>query len=111
MGECKIVQDLLDVYIEHLTSQTTNEYIEAHLRLCNKCKRKLDRMRNCIKTREDDCKIIYDLLPNYIEKLTSNNTNRYIKHHLKTCNKCNQVWLDMTSEITIEDFERATFLK
>ena len=30
-----------------------------------------------------DCKIILDLLPNYVEKVTSKETNSYIEEHLK----------------------------
>lgn len=101
MRDCKIVKDLLDVYIEHLTSDTTNEYIEAHLRLCNKCRVKLDRMKNCMEIKEDDCEIIYDLLPSYIEKLTSKTTNKYIKKHLTMCDKCREVYLEMRSNIKI----------
>lgn len=111
MRECKIVQDVLDVYINDLTNDITNEYVEKHLRICNKCKRKYERMKENEYEKQNKCRIIYDLLPNYIEKLTSKTTNKYIKKHLMACNECNQVWLDMTAEITIEDFEKATFLK
>ena len=36
--ECKIVQDLLPKNIEKLKSQTTNEFVEEHLKQCNECK-------------------------------------------------------------------------
>ena len=32
---------------------------------------------------KNECKIIQDLLPNYIENLTSEETNSYIKEHLE----------------------------
>ena len=32
-----------------------------------------------------DCKIVQDLLPNYIEKLTNEETNKYIEEHLNEC--------------------------
>lgn len=35
-----------------------------------------------------ECNIIQDLLPNYIEKLTSENTNEYITKHLTGCEQC-----------------------
>lgn len=35
-----------------------------------------------------DCKIIQDLLPNYIEKLTSKETNEFIDNHLIECKEC-----------------------
>ena len=35
-----------------------------------------------------NCKIVQDLLPNYIEKLTSDETNIFIEKHLKECEDC-----------------------
>ena len=32
-----------------------------------------------------DCKIVQDLLPNYIENLTNEETNHFIEEHLKEC--------------------------
>ena len=31
----------------------------------------------------NECKIVQDLLPNYIENLTNEETNKYIEEHLK----------------------------
>lgn len=36
-NECSIVQDLLPLYAEKLTSEDTNEFIEEHLASCGKC--------------------------------------------------------------------------
>lgn len=41
------------------------------------------------------CIIIQDLLPNYIEKLTSDETKQYIKEHLKRCKKCQKILKNM----------------
>ncbi|WP_338552751.1 zf-HC2 domain-containing protein [Paenibacillus sp. KS-LC4] len=41
---CHIVQDLLPNYIEGLTSEGTNEAIQAHLASCNACRQVLDSM-------------------------------------------------------------------
>lgn len=35
---CEVVKDLLPSYIDELTSGTTNELIEAHLKTCNDCR-------------------------------------------------------------------------
>lgn len=35
-----------------------------------------------------ECNIIKDLLPNYIEELTSNDTNNFIKEHIQECDSC-----------------------
>lgn len=46
-----------------------------------------------------ECKIVQDLLPNYIDKLTSEESNEYINEHIKTCNECKKVLDDMKEEI------------
>lgn len=50
-----------------------------------------------------DCKIVQDLLPNYIDKLTSEDTNRYIEQHLKKCNECKKLLEDMKRDIKLKD--------
>lgn len=39
---------------------------------------------------ENECKIINDLLPNYVENLTSKETDKFIENHIKTCTKCKE---------------------
>ena len=39
--ECAIVKDLLDVYIEHLTYEETNDFIEEHIKKCTECREAL----------------------------------------------------------------------
>ena len=46
-----------------------------------------------------NCKIIQDLLPNYIDKLTSEETNEYSELHLKECLECNQIFNNMSKKI------------
>ncbi len=50
-----------------------------------------------------ECKIIQDLLPNYIEKLTTKETNSYIEEHLKICNNCKNTYEKMKNEIQLEN--------
>ena len=38
-----------------------------------------------------NCKIVQDLLPLYVEKISSNESNQFIENHLKDCNSCNEV--------------------
>lgn len=40
---------------------------------------------------KDKCKIVQDLLPNYIDKLTSEETNSFVKKHLEECNECHEI--------------------
>ena len=50
-----------------------------------------------------DCKIIKDLLPNYIEKLTSKETNKYIEEHLKECADCKKTFENMQKDLNINN--------
>lgn len=43
------------------------------------------------------CEIIQDLLPSYIEKLTSLHSNEEIEKHLQTCESCLQSYKEMTA--------------
>lgn len=45
------------------------------------------------------CSIVQDLLPNYIEKLTGDDTNHTIEEHLITCESCTKEYNQMTAEI------------
>lgn len=45
-NECEIVKDLLPLYAEGLTSASSNELIEEHIRTCNECRKLLDSMKN-----------------------------------------------------------------
>ncbi len=47
--DCKIVQDLLPSYIESLTNEETNKYIEEHLKECDGCKKILENMQKELK--------------------------------------------------------------
>ena len=49
-----------------------------------------------------DCNIVKDLLPNYIDKLTSNETNIFIEEHLKNCELCKKSFEDMSKEIEVD---------
>jgi hypothetical protein len=53
-----------------------------------------------------DCKIVQDLLPNYIEGLTNEETNLFIKEHLKECDECQKVLENMQKEIKVNIPER-----
>ncbi len=44
------------------------------------------------------CKIVQDLLPNYIEGLTSDETNKFIEEHLKECVECKEIYTRMKEE-------------
>lgn len=50
---------------------------------------------------KNDCEIVKDLLPNYIEKLTNPVTNSYIENHIKNCDKCANSLKNMNGELIL----------
>ena len=46
------------------------------------------------------CGIVEDLLPNYIEKLTGDDTNNAIEAHLAICEDCQKAYQQMAAEIS-----------
>ena len=55
-----------------------------------------------------DCKIIQDLLPNYIENLTNEETNKYIEEHLAECPECTQILKNMQKDLDINNDNKIT---
>ena len=70
MLDCKIVQDLLPNYIEHLTSEDTNQYIDRHLEECKSCKDTLEDMKTELKNIDQKTnQTQVDFLKKYHQKL------------------------------------------
>lgn len=60
------------------------------------------------------CDVIKDLLPSYIDKLTSETTNREIEAHMLECEQCQKVLEQMKApdmETSEEDIKELDFLK
>ncbi len=63
------------------------------------------------------CELVKDLLPSYIDELTSDVTNEYIKDHLSNCENCQNVLDSMTNQpienptIRVEEKTEIDFLK
>lgn len=52
------------------------------------------------------CEVIQDLLPSYIDELTSSVTNEEIRNHLNDCENCSEILRSMQApEITVESEE------
>lgn len=49
------------------------------------------------------CEIIKDLLPSYIDGLTSSESNLEIEEHLKNCHQCREIFEQMQTEIKVEN--------
>ena len=53
--------------------------------------------------KEINCSIVQDLLPNYIENLTSEETNQTVEEHLKSCIECKYTYEQMVVDIEKTD--------
>ena len=53
-----------------------------------------------------ECNVVQDLLPNYIEGLTTKETNEFVEEHLKDCKECQNVLKNMKDELTINKQKR-----
>lgn len=63
---------------------------------------------------KNNCKIIQDLLPNYIENLTSKETNEYVESHIEQCKECQKALEIMKKGIENEQkksFKQIDYLK
>jgi len=56
---------------------------------------------------KENCNIVQDLLPNYIERLTREETNNFIKDHLKECNECKIILEDMEEDLKFDNSKKA----
>lgn len=59
-----------------------------------------------MKPNNKDCKIVQDLLPNYIEELTDEVTNEYIEEHIVKCPECANVLKAMNGDIKLEAIQQ-----
>lgn len=58
-----------------------------------------------------ECKIVQDLLQNYIENLTNEETNCFIEEHLKECHECQKVLENIQKEIKISTTKKVKYNK
>lgn len=55
-----------------------------------------------------ECKIICDLLPSYIDGLTTEDTNQYIEQHLDNCKDCKEVFEEMRKDFETDIIKKDT---
>lgn len=46
-----------------------------------------------------ECKLVQDLLPTYIENMTSEETKNFIEEHLKECKECKEIFESMKQDL------------
>lgn len=50
-----------------------------------------------------ECKIVQDLLPNYIDGLLNNESKEYVEKHLEECKECTNILTNMKENIKTND--------
>lgn len=50
-----------------------------------------------------ECDIVRDLLPNYLENMTSQTSNEYIQNHIEKCEECQAILKGMNKEISADE--------
>lgn len=58
------------------------------------------------KKNKNECKIVQDLLPTYIEDLTQKETKEFIQNHLEWCEDCRDELTGMNDNIEMVDIEQ-----
>ena len=48
-----------------------------------------------------ECGIVYDLLPNYVENVTNEYSNKFIEEHLSICKKCKNDYNNLKKKMNI----------
>ncbi len=54
-----------------------------------------------------ECGIVYDLLPNYIEHVTNEYSNKFIENHLNTCEECKKLYDNLNNEMNTNSSTKA----
>lgn len=68
MNKCKIIEDLLPLYVEDMVSEDTKIFIENHIENCDDCKEKLKSLKNEISNEDLNEKAPLEFLNKEIEK-------------------------------------------
>ena len=58
--------------------------------------------------KKKDCNLVIDLLPSYIDKLTSDESNKFVEKHLAECEECQQIYKNMLSQFHSKDCSNET---
>lgn len=85
---CELIRDLLPSYIDHLTSEVTNLYIEEHLAECEECCRILGIMREPYREPEEKEKQEID----FLKKIKKRTRITVLRSMLAVMAVCGIIW-------------------
>ena len=49
-----------------------------------------------------ECDLVADLLPRYIDKKTSEESNRFIEEHIRDCQDCKELYEAMVADVVVD---------
>ena len=88
--DCEIVRDLLPLYIDHVTSEVTSDYVKKHLAECESCSRIYESSKESIQLPNsaefnasqamDIKKLKKSMIRRYSKERCNNQTRRYRLH-------------------------------
>lgn len=68
---CSVAQDLIPLYIDHLTSEETNQWMEEHMQECEDCKNRYERMKESNRKEEVEKQKEINSEVDYLKKIHS----------------------------------------
>lgn len=75
---CELIQDLLPLYLDGLTSDVTSGYMQEHFLTCASCQKKYEMMNQAISANEEELKIEEQKEIDYLKKVKKNNRKKLL---------------------------------
>lgn len=73
---CELIQDLIPLYVDGLTSDVTNSYMQEHFLVCAVCQKKYEMMNQSIASEEEEMKIEEQKEIDYLKKVKKSNRKK-----------------------------------
>ena len=52
--------------------------------------------------KNEECKLVKDLLPSYLDKITDEVTNKFVEEHIEQCEDCKKILRSMGEETILD---------
>lgn len=75
---CELIQDLMPLYVDGLTSEAANKHIQTHLEDCADCRKKYEAMTQSIAANEKEKKIEEQKEIDYLKKVKKSSRKRLL---------------------------------
>ncbi len=75
---CELIQDLIPLYVDGLTSDVTSSYMQEHFLTCAACQKKYEMMTQTIAANEDEVKIKEQKEIDYLKKVKKSSRKKLL---------------------------------